>query len=399
MIPMLENTYKKLLHLVTDETDNPDLRDRGYVYWRLLAASPETAKDIVLVEKPLISDELNKLEPAFLDELMNHLSTLASVYYKPPEGFVPKIRSAVQQQFEEGKLPKVSVTLRPGPSRGDDHQSTDAGVVGNLVDIDEPAGIFSEQEKEAPEEDYGFFNTPAANAAAVPVSRHVILDDQKGKGLQIAVVWVRKQGKIFGDFLLENHTIQPMGAFGIQFNKNSFGLIPASGFNVPVPLLPQQSAPVQLLIDTSGPISPTTPTLVLQMAVKNNVGVHYFQDNLNMELFFAEDGRLERNEYLAVWKSIPDSNEITFTLPDISFGNMDAHQAKLEARNVFFIVKRQVDNNWLYYFSLKLMPSAILILLELTFKPSHECYFSCRTMNSEYAPLLQQTLNRIIRGL
>jgi vesicle coat complex subunit len=26
------------------EVDNPDLRDRGYIYWRLLSADPATAK-------------------------------------------------------------------------------------------------------------------------------------------------------------------------------------------------------------------------------------------------------------------------------------------------------------------------------------------------------------------
>jgi vesicle coat complex subunit len=35
-------------------SDNPDLRDRGFVYWRLLATNPEAAKAVVLGEKPTI---------------------------------------------------------------------------------------------------------------------------------------------------------------------------------------------------------------------------------------------------------------------------------------------------------------------------------------------------------
>jgi vesicle coat complex subunit len=35
-------------------SDNPDLRDRGFVYWRLLATNPEAAKAVVLSEKPTI---------------------------------------------------------------------------------------------------------------------------------------------------------------------------------------------------------------------------------------------------------------------------------------------------------------------------------------------------------
>jgi len=70
------------------ETDNPDLRDRGYIYWRLLSTDPKAAKEVVLAEKPLISEETDLLEPTLLDELICHIGTLASVYHKPPNAFV-----------------------------------------------------------------------------------------------------------------------------------------------------------------------------------------------------------------------------------------------------------------------------------------------------------------------
>ena len=67
------------------ETDNPDLRDRAYVYWRLLSTDPEAAKEVVLAEKPIIDDTSSHMEPALLDQLLAHLSSLSSVYHKPPE--------------------------------------------------------------------------------------------------------------------------------------------------------------------------------------------------------------------------------------------------------------------------------------------------------------------------
>lgn len=70
------------------DSDNPDLRDRGYIYWRLLSADPAAAKDVVLAEKPLISEETDLLEPTLLDELICHIGTLASVYHKPPATFL-----------------------------------------------------------------------------------------------------------------------------------------------------------------------------------------------------------------------------------------------------------------------------------------------------------------------
>lgn len=49
------------------DSDNPDLRDRGYIYWRLLSTDPAAAKEVVLAEKPLISEETDRLEPNLLD--------------------------------------------------------------------------------------------------------------------------------------------------------------------------------------------------------------------------------------------------------------------------------------------------------------------------------------------
>ena len=43
---------------------------------------------VVLAEKPLISEETDLLEPTLLDELICHIASLASVYHKPPTAFV-----------------------------------------------------------------------------------------------------------------------------------------------------------------------------------------------------------------------------------------------------------------------------------------------------------------------
>ena len=99
------------------ETDNPDLRDRGYIYWRLLSTDPKAAKEVVLAEKPLISEETDLLEPTLLDELICHIGTLASVYHKPPNAFV------------EGRYGlKKNLPLRSGM---DDDEAGDQDGMGN----------------------------------------------------------------------------------------------------------------------------------------------------------------------------------------------------------------------------------------------------------------------------
>ena len=73
----------KVLKWATEETDNPDLRDRGYMYWRMLSTDPELAKKVVMGNKPAITAESEKLDPATLEEMCLNVGTLATVYLKP----------------------------------------------------------------------------------------------------------------------------------------------------------------------------------------------------------------------------------------------------------------------------------------------------------------------------
>jgi vesicle coat complex subunit len=39
-----QNIIERMLKLATESTQNPDLRDRAFIYWRLLSSDPKTAK-------------------------------------------------------------------------------------------------------------------------------------------------------------------------------------------------------------------------------------------------------------------------------------------------------------------------------------------------------------------
>ncbi|KAL7462378.1 hypothetical protein ACHAXS_002756 [Conticribra weissflogii] len=83
-----QDMVQRVLDLVTEESDNPDLRDRGFIYWRLLSTNPKAAKLIVLGDKPVIEDNTFCLEPNLLNVLVGQIATLSSIYHKPPEAFV-----------------------------------------------------------------------------------------------------------------------------------------------------------------------------------------------------------------------------------------------------------------------------------------------------------------------
>ncbi|KAK5129945.1 hypothetical protein LTR08_002706 [Meristemomyces frigidus] len=78
-----QDLVPKVLKWATEDTDNPDLRDRGYMYWRLLSSDPAAAKAVVMGEKPPITAESEKLDAVTLEEMCLVVGTLATVYLKP----------------------------------------------------------------------------------------------------------------------------------------------------------------------------------------------------------------------------------------------------------------------------------------------------------------------------
>ena len=67
--------------MATNEAEDPDLRDRAYIYWRLLNNDVELTKTIVYSDRPTISDSSYTMETELLDKLIENIGNLASVYY------------------------------------------------------------------------------------------------------------------------------------------------------------------------------------------------------------------------------------------------------------------------------------------------------------------------------
>ncbi|KAF2134883.1 clathrin binding protein [Dothidotthia symphoricarpi CBS 119687] len=131
----------KVLQAATAENDNPDIRDRAYVYWRLLSSDPQIAKDIVLSDKPPITSTIKSHPPQLLDSLLAELSTLASVYHKPPEAFLGQgrfgaeamQRAAIEEQQEEARENPIAAAAAAAAVAGKAPPSTN---MENLLDID-----------------------------------------------------------------------------------------------------------------------------------------------------------------------------------------------------------------------------------------------------------------------
>ena len=250
-----QELVQQVLSLATQESENPDLRDRGFIYWRLLSTDPAAAKEGVLAEKPLIAEETDLLEPTLLDELICHIASLASVYHKPPSAFV------------EGKIGlKRMLPSRAEGAEGDTAGATTgaastviaepSSLIGDLLDMDiggeaaVPRGLGG-----APAPDllgggldqllaggppdpslpgaaannllgdiFGLDSSAATSTGYIP-PKQVWLTAAKGKGLEISGSWSLKNNVINMEMTFNNKAMQAMQNFALQLNKNSFGLI------------------------------------------------------------------------------------------------------------------------------------------------------------------------------
>ncbi|XP_024131152.1 AP-1 complex subunit beta-1 isoform X1 [Oryzias melastigma] len=457
-----QELVQQVLSLATQDSDNPDLRDRGYIYWRLLSTDPVAAKEVVLAEKPLISEETDLIEPTLLEELICHIGTLASVYHKPPSAFVEGSRGVQHKRLpgsagsgESVDSPETTSTAGVSdappaviPSQGD--------LLGDLLNLDltpttagppPPApssgmqlggmdllggGLDSLMGDESeplggdlggtPAIGAGFGAAPAALPASfsAPVSgglddlfdlgggvgmpmgaysppKSVWLPAMKAKGLEISGTFARRAGVIQMEMTLTNKAMSVMTDFAIQFNRNSFGLSPAGPLQVLTPLSPNQSIEVALPLNTSGPVMKMDPLNNLQVAVKNNIDVFYFSCQYPISMLFVEDGKMERQIFLATWKDIPNDNESQFQIKDCHLSS-DAASNKLQGSNIFTIAKRTVDGQDMLYQSMKLT-NGIWVLAELRIQagnPNYTISLKCRA--AEVSQCVFQSYEAVLKN-
>jgi len=413
-----QELVQQVLSLATQESENPDLRDRGFIYWRLLSTDPAAAKDVVLAEKPLIAEETDLLEPTLLDELICHIASLASVYHKPPSAFV------------EGKVG----LKRMLPARGADGDSDgEAGaatvigdpsnLIGDLLDMDIGGSAPREGEPAAggPADLLGggldqlLTGGPAApppttsnllgdifgmGGGAAPAGyvapKQVWLTAQKGKGLELSGSWSLKNNVVHMEMTFSNKAMQAMQGFGIQLNKNSFGLTTSAPLSLPV-LNANQSLDISLAMTTAGPVQKMDPLTNIQVAVKNNLDIFYFACIAPLHIFFSEEGAMEKKTFLNTWKDIPAANEIQHTIEGVECTS-EGISTKMAQNNAFTVAKRTLEGQDMIYQSLKLT-NGIWGLVEIKLSPGNPSItlsFKSRVM--EIAPSVFQVYDAILHN-
>ncbi|GFH51868.1 beta subunit of tetrameric clathrin adaptor complex AP1 [Chaetoceros tenuissimus] len=389
-----QDMVQRVLDLATEESDNPDLRDRGFIYWRLLSTDPEAAKLVVLGDKPVIEDDTFKLEPNLLNTLIGQIATLSSIYHKPPEAFVVRASGRGVMHLGVG-----------GDDMGEDDEEDyedDEGIEQeDPVDLLDMGGM-GINDNGAGDDLFGS-STPQAEQAVRFVK---VCSEEKSGGIDVLAAYHQVNGNVLMELEFQNKSCSvPVSNLAIQLNKNAFGLSPVNQqiiCNPPVQVGSSGTATVQLVANRSmlAPVQPGPASPQVQVAIKNMATsqVFYFAANFNIDAMFSSGGQMDRNAFIETWKNIDDGKEIYSTVSDLPSTDIDGIQAKFELYNIFFIARRQgMDGQEVVYFSMKTM-TGMDFLAELTFKAGvNACKICLKTENTSYGHLVKNAIENLLR--
>eukprot|EP00581_Thalassiosira_minuscula_P012484 CAMPEP_0183728516 /NCGR_PEP_ID=MMETSP0737-20130205/28241_1 /TAXON_ID=385413 /ORGANISM="Thalassiosira miniscula, Strain CCMP1093" /LENGTH=920 /DNA_ID=CAMNT_0025960477 /DNA_START=89 /DNA_END=2851 /DNA_ORIENTATION=+ len=407
-----QDMVQRVLDLATEESDNPDLRDRGFIYWRLLSTDPEAAKLVVLGDKPVIEDDTFRLEPNLLNVLVGQIATLSSIYHKPPEAFVVRAKRSPMGDGGLG-LGDVGDEIEEGDEEEyeDENDVNEGG--GDLLDM----GGLSVNDNAAPAPAAGggmddLFDAAPASSPPEPEARmSKVCAPEKSGGIELWAGFCQKNGAV--QLVLDVRNVSsnvPVSNLAIQLNKNAFGLSPGNQqvvCNPPIPMGGSGKHSVELISNPNMIVQvpagqPASPQI--QVAIKNMTTglVFYFAANFALEALFSAEGALERAAFIESWKSIDDKKELYGTVSDLppASTDIDAVAAKFKNHRIFLIARRPVPNaegQEVAYFSMK-TTTGMVFMAELTFKKGVNAAKVClKTENIAYGVQAKVALETLLR--
>ncbi|KAJ2847342.1 AP-1 complex subunit beta, partial [Coemansia erecta] len=229
----------------------------------------------------------------------------------------------------------------------------------------------------------------------VPTQR-VLLDAQQAQGLEILGTFARRAGQIQMEMSFANKSAVPISDFAIQFNKNTYGLMPQAPLSAAT-VMPMSAIDVSLPLTMGGPAMAMQPPTNLQIAIKCTAGVFYFQTQYSLHILLEENAQSDQGAFLRAWKATPENMQNVHTVQNLRFASMDDVRNKLNMNNVFTVAQRTVGNATHFYTTSK-MATADGSLLYSEIKVANNlqiAVISTKSANVQLIPLYQKAIEDI----
>ena len=438
-----EETLVSILKMTTEEAENPDLRSRGYVYWRLLTSNVNLAKELILEEKPVISMDSENIDPILLDSLIAYLGTLYSVSMKPPAKTIIATRDKISERFdiegdEEVEVVEVDVEDSAGVKRNEYKGEANVETFNDLIGLgeddgnkedtieeskqskasepdllDEMLGISSTSKQSKPSIDDDFsidvLDSPPKSVSTdsdlwrIPEKKLISDSDaalKTGKtGIEVIGSLQRTRGNLILELTIRNCTqFDSINDFALKLNSNSFGLIPVESLP-DVTLDPGQSHKYYIAMNVNENNSnkaPTTP-ITVDCALKTSQGIYVFQIPVMLSVLLVKQGAMANVLEAKTLMQIPTEENMYHK--NFSLSSKLTSPQKIKERlfdnNFGFIEEGRTDGGspWLYFFAKT--TNNLSILLQLIFKDG-DWVLCVKSKVPSLIPLTQQWVSFIL---
>lgn len=365
-----ETLISEVLKTCTEKVGNPDIRDRAFLYWRMLSTDPEAAKQIVCGEKPNISDETGDIDSVLLDKFIEDLGRLSSIYQMPAEAINTRTRVIVLEKH---------------------------------VDEDEEIGEYDSSGQKVAKDSGDLLGLHDEINAQAKVPMQIVLTAQtqgvsSNSGLQIETAFQREGNEIVLEARFTNQSNKVLSDWAMQFNINVLGLALSEPLILP-DLQQGASKYTKIPISTNGTPDQSTPAvpILVQIAVKCSLDVFYFQTPCMFSVVLSENGRLSKEDFKSLWSNT--DGEFCHSIQNIHNSHKQAEslQKRMENNNVFFIAGRLNDSGEnVLYFSAK-STNGVVVLSEVRLVAgSASCKITCKATQPNYIPLFVQAANFLL---
>ncbi|CAK9016767.1 Beta-adaptin-like protein C (At-bC-Ad) (At-betaC-Ad) (AP complex subunit beta-C) (Adaptor protein complex AP subunit beta-C) (Beta-adaptin C) (Clathrin assembly protein complex beta large chain C) [Durusdinium trenchii] len=390
-----QDMVSKVLQCATEESTNHDLRDRGYIYWRLLATNPEATKRVVLGDKPSIRDDSQYIDKNLLERLSSELSLMSSVYHKYADEFVTRLtltgagedKAAAEDDLDEEdrqasrRAAQEELERGPGVRNGAD--------VGGGLDLLDLGGVGDDSPSRA-----------SASAQKVQVLPATQAGQHGQQGFAVSAAFVRQRGTANLLMTFSNQSSGPLSGFAIQVNKNSFGFAPKEALVCP-DILPGSSADVCVPM-AAGQLPSNTPPaspLLLQVAIKTSLDIFYFHVQFDLSTVLLEDAALSRDEFTPIWQRVGEGGQkVTMINLDRPL-DAETLKGRLQAENICYVAQRQLDDGSVLLYTSAQTVNNCSVLSEVTVSgASRQVKVAIRTEAAVLIPLYEAMLSKKLAG-
>ena len=443
-----EDLVKSILQQGGEETVNPDVRDRAYIYWRLLENDPNVAKDMILAEKPSFdSIEEQPIDQELCDDILINITNMSCIYHKKCTDMLRKEDllyekeedsqiSTASEKEEEKKKPRKNKINKDQVNINDvdllglgDFTSMNTSTAhpqqennnGTVMDI------FSGEKKDTFDNDIEFLDDEGTQPSTSSIQDVVIFENNdncvsiskpalcfkptdKAKdgtcGVAIFAQFNRENGNIMLGLNIQNHINSALKNFNIEIPPNSFCLFYSENDNQHVKDFTVNSEAKKNLIvklniynNNNNKQPPSTPC-VINVIVKTNIDDFIIQVPLYVNVLFSENGKMDRQSFASLFKETCKQKKTTTYSKNLKITSEDMLNQLFEKNHIFNVARNMKLNPPSYYYTCSIS-NVIQAIIEVSYQTEEKTNFktvnvSVMTKIEQVSPLLKEFIDLIM---